>query len=87
MYIINFKTIHDKLIASGNTVHSICNYKLMTLFSKLPLPKEQKQAKTANSRKKLFEKIVEGISKKIFHWKLFYFQLFFKSIGILFLSM
>ena len=52
MYIINFKTIRYELTASGNTIHSILNYKLMRPISNLGLPKEQKQAKTANSRKK-----------------------------------
>ena len=34
--------------------------------SNLGLPKEQKQSKTANSRKKLNEKSVEGIKKRDF---------------------
>ena len=51
MYIINFKTIRYELTASGNISHSILNYKLMRNVSNLGLPKKQKQAKTANSRK------------------------------------
>ena len=63
MYKIKFETIHDKLTASGN----IFNYKLKRPVSNLRLPKEQEQAKTANSRKKLSEKSVEGIKKRNFH--------------------
>ena len=64
MYIINFKTIRCKLSALSNTIHSIFSYKLMRKVSNLWLPKVQKkQEKTANSRKKLSEKSVEGIKK------------------------
>ena len=52
MYIINFKTIRYELTPLGNIIHSILNYKFMRLVSNLGLRKEQKQAKTANSRKK-----------------------------------
>ena len=51
MYIINFKTKGYELTASGNLINSILNYKLTRLISNLRLPKEQKQAKTAISRK------------------------------------
>ena len=37
MYIINFKTVHYKLIASGNIIHSIFNYELMRPVSNLRL--------------------------------------------------
>ena len=43
MFIINFKTIHYKLTASGNIIHSILNYKTRRPVSNLRLPKEQKQ--------------------------------------------
>ena len=49
MYIINFKTKGYEPTASGNIIISILNYKLV---SNLRLPKEQKHAKTAISRKK-----------------------------------
>ena len=39
--------------ASGNIINSILNYKLKRFVSSLRLPKEQKQAKTAISRKKI----------------------------------
>ena len=67
MYIINFKTKGYELTSSGNIINSILNYKLKRLVSNLRLPKEQKQAKTAISRKELREKSVEGIKKWIFH--------------------
>ena len=63
VYIINFKTKGYELTASGNIINSILNYKLKRLVSNLRLPKKQKQAKTAVSRKKLSEKRVEGIKK------------------------
>ena len=50
MYIINFKTRYE-LTASGNISQSILKYKLMRIVSNLGLPKKQKQAKPANSRK------------------------------------
>ena len=52
MCVINFNTIPYKLTDSGNIFHSILNYKLMRSVSNLLLAKEQKQAKTAKSRKK-----------------------------------
>ena len=51
----------------GNITISILNYKSKRLVSNLRLPKQQKQAKTAISRKKLSEKNVEGIKKRTFH--------------------
>ena len=51
--------------ASGNIINSILNYQLKRFVSSLRLPKEQKQAKTAISRKKLSEKSVEGIKMNI----------------------
>ena len=65
MYIINFKTICYKLTASGNIIHSIQNYKLMRPVSNLRLPKEQKQAKTANSEKKIDREKVSKSLKKL----------------------
>ena len=56
MYIINFKTIRYELTASGNIIQLFVNYKPMRLVRSLGLPKEQKQAKTANSRKNKREK-------------------------------
>ena len=53
IYVINFKTKVYELTASGNIINSILNYKLKRLVSSLGLPKEQKQAKTAISRKKI----------------------------------
>ena len=52
MDIINFMTIRYELTALGNLSYSNLNYKFMRLVSNLGLSKEQKQAKTANSRKK-----------------------------------
>ena len=52
MYIINFKTKVSKLtIDSDNNINAILNYQPKRLVSNLRLPKEQKQAKTAISRK------------------------------------
>ena len=59
--IINIKTKGYELTASNTIIFSILNYKLKRIVSNLRLPKEQKQAKTAISRKKLREKSVEGI--------------------------
>ena len=61
MFIINFKTIHYELSASGNIIHSIVNYKLMRPVSNLRLPKELE--KRQFQEKKLSEKSVEGIKK------------------------
>ena len=63
MYIINFKTKGYELTASGNIKNTILNNKRKRLVSIFRLPKEQKQAKTAISRKKLSEKSVEGNKK------------------------
>ena len=71
MFIINFKNIRFKLTAFGKINHLIVKYKLKRHFNNLRLPKEQKKAKTANSRKKLSEKMVEGIKKGTFHKKTF----------------
>ena len=49
---------------SGNIINSILNYKSKRLVSNLRLPKEQKQAKNGNfKKKKLSEKGVEGNKK------------------------
>ena len=53
MYTQNFRTIHYKLAASVKIIHSILNCKLVRPVSNLYLPKEQKQAKTANSGEKI----------------------------------
>ena len=45
MYIINLKTLRYKLSALLDIIHSISNYKLILLVSKLRLPKEQKKNK------------------------------------------
>ena len=62
---IKFNTIHQKLTALGNIFHSILNYKLMRPVSNLLLPEEHKQAKTANSRKKM-RKVSKAIKNKLF---------------------
>ena len=59
--------IRYKLTASGKVNHSILNYRFMRPVSNLRLPKEQEQAKTAISRKKLSEKSVEDFKKRTFH--------------------
>ena len=53
------KTKGNELTASGNIINSILIYK--RFVSNLRLPKDQKQAKTAISRKNLSQKSVEGI--------------------------
>ena len=58
-YTKNFKTKGYKMTALDNIINSILSYKLRRLVSNLRLPKEQKQAKTATSRKKLSEKSIE----------------------------
>ena len=62
-----YKTLRLKAINlltdSSNIFISIISYKPKRLVSNLRLPKEQKQAKTAISRKKLSERSVEGNKK------------------------
>ena len=50
------KTKGNELTASGNIINLILNYK--RFVSNLRLPKDQKQAKTAISRKNLSQKSV-----------------------------
>ena len=73
MYIISFEPTASVII-----IHSILNYKLMRPISNLLVPNEQKQAKTASSRKKMSEKTVDGIEKQTFD-NFFYSQLIFYS--------
>ena len=65
MYIIKFITIHYKPSALGNIIHSILNYKLLRPVSNLLLPKEHKQAKRANSRKKK-RKVSKALKNELF---------------------
>ena len=55
------------LTDSVYTLNSILDYKIKRFISNLRLPKEQEQAKTAISRKKVSEKSVEGNKKWTFH--------------------
>ena len=50
MSIINFKTVHFQLSASGNLVHSIRHYKVMRPDSNLRLPKKR-EAKNCKFKK------------------------------------
>ena len=84
MYIINFKTKGYELTASGNIINSILNYKRKRLVSIFWLPKEQKQAKTAISRKKLSEKSVEGNKNDLFTKNFSMFKYFLTEIGFFF---
>ena len=66
VYIINFKTKSYELTASGNIINSTLNYKLKRVVSNLRLPKKQKQAKIAISRKKRARKVSKALKNKLF---------------------
>ena len=66
--IINIKTIHYKLTATGNIIHSILNYKSGQQFTALTT-EQKKSANIANSRKKMREKSFEGNKNELFSKK------------------
>ena len=82
--IINFRTLCNKVTGSSNIIHSILIYKLMGRVIILRLHREQKKAKTENSKKlskkvQLSKKIEQqkSLKKRIFQKNFFYFQLIF----------
>ena len=67
--IINFKTIRNKLSASGKINDSFLNYKLMGPVSCLQLPKEYKKCRNSKFRKKIEREVSKPLKNELFSKK------------------